>query len=76
MKGYELRIIDGNHLSASEKRLTEFRLPQSGPLPEQALVVLDPRRKLMREVICCEDALSVCGIVCLLPGDVGCHGAR
>src|SRR5678815_1851647 len=42
LPGYELRIVDGNHLAATEHRLKELRVTRSGPLPGQALVVLDP----------------------------------
>jgi IS4 transposase len=55
LEGYELRIVDGNHLAATEHRLKELRASRSGPLPGQSLVVLDPRRKLMRDLVPCED---------------------
>lgn len=55
LPGYELRIVDGNHLAATEHRLKELRFTRSGPLPGQALVVLDPRRKLLTDVIPCEN---------------------
>jgi hypothetical protein len=56
LDGYELRIVDGNHLAGTQSRLKELRHTRSGPLPGQALVVLDPRRRLMLHVVPCEDA--------------------
>ena len=55
LEGYELRVVDGNHLAATEHRIKELRGTRSGPLPGQALVVLDPRRRLMLDVVPCED---------------------
>jgi hypothetical protein len=52
---YELRILDGSHLAASEHRLKETRRVRGGPLPGQALVVLDPRRSLVVDLIPTED---------------------
>ena len=48
-------IVDGNHLAATEHRIQELRTIGSGPLPGQALVVLDPARMLMIDVFPCED---------------------
>jgi IS4 transposase len=53
--GYPTRIIDGNHLPASEHRLKELRTLASGPLPGQSLVVFDPDRKLVLDVYLSED---------------------
>jgi len=55
LPGFETRIVDGNHLAATEHRLEELRHTRSGPLPGQCLVVLDPRRKLIDDVIPCEN---------------------
>jgi len=55
LAGYELRIVDGNHLATTQHRLKELRTTRSGPLPGQALVVLDPRRRLMLDLVACED---------------------
>lgn len=55
LPGYPVRILDGNHLAASEHRLKELRTTRGGPLPGQALVVLDPQTKLMTAVYPCED---------------------
>ena len=50
------RIVDGNHLAATDHRLKELRGIGGGPLPAQALVVLDGDTRMVRDVIPCEDA--------------------
>ncbi len=39
--GYRIKVLDGNHLSATEHRLKELRGIWAAPLPGEALVVLD-----------------------------------
>lgn len=53
--GYRVKILDGNHLAATERRIGELRTQRGSPLPGQALVVLDPQRKLMLNVYLSED---------------------
>ena len=53
--GYPMRILDGNHLAATEHRLGETHQDSAAPLPGQALVVLDPALMLIRDVFPCED---------------------
>ena len=55
LRGYRTKIIDGNHLAATEHRIEELRTIGSGPLPGHALVVLDPDRMLLSDVFPCED---------------------
>lgn len=55
LPGYRMRILDGNHLAATQHRLKELRPLRSGPLPGQALVVYDPRWMMVTEVVPCED---------------------
>ena len=55
LKGYKVRILDGNHLSGSDHRLKVLRGTAAGALPGQALVLLDPQRMLIEDVIPCED---------------------
>jgi hypothetical protein len=55
LPGYRLRILDGNHLAATQHRLKELRPLRSGPLPGQALVVYDPQWLLVTDVVPCED---------------------
>lgn len=42
LPGYDLRILDGNHLSATEHRLKPLRDTWAAPLPGRILVVMDP----------------------------------
>lgn len=56
LPGYRVEILDGNHLTATEHRITETRTLNSAPLPGQALVLLDPQLRLVLDVIPCEDA--------------------
>ena len=55
LRGYRTKIIDGNHLAATEHRIEELRRIASGPLPGHALVVLEPDRMLLTDVFPCED---------------------
>ena len=55
LPGYRIRIIDGNHLAATERRLKVLRQSKAGPLPGHSLVVLDPSLMLATEMIPCED---------------------
>jgi IS4 transposase len=58
LAGYRVKIIDGNHLAATEHRIEELRYLRSGPLPGLALVVLEPDRMLATDVFPCEDAYA------------------
>ena len=53
--GYRLRILDGNHLAASQKRLKPLRGFRGAALPGQSLVVYDPDLGMVLDVIPCED---------------------
>ncbi len=55
LPGYRVKILDGNHLRRTQRRLKELREINSAPLPGQALVVLDPARMLAIDVFPCED---------------------
>jgi hypothetical protein len=55
LPGYRMRILDGNHLAATQHRLKQLRPLRSGPLPGQALVVYDPQSMLVTDVVPCED---------------------
>lgn len=54
--GYRLRIVDGNPLPASEKRLKPLRGFRGAALPGQSLVVYDPDLELVVDIEPCEDA--------------------
>lgn len=53
--GYRTRIIDGNHLAPTERRLAVLRQCKAAPLPGHALVILDPEFGLAIDMIPCED---------------------
>lgn len=53
--GYRVKILDGNHLPATEHRLVVLRTTRSGPLPGHALCVLEPAQMLITDVFPCED---------------------
>jgi IS4 transposase len=53
--GYRAKILDGNHLAATEHRIKATRATHAAPLPGQALVVLDPATMLVIDVAPCED---------------------
>ena len=55
LAGYPLRIVDGNHLAATEHRLKVLRTTRAAPLPGQALVVLSPAAMQAVDVVVCED---------------------
>ena len=55
LPGYQVKILDGNHLAGTEHRLKELRAIGAGALPGHALVVLDPRAMLVTDVFPCED---------------------
>lgn len=58
LRGYRVKILDGNHLAATEHRIKETRTLNSAPLPGEALVLLDPQLRLILDVIPCEDAYA------------------
>jgi hypothetical protein len=55
LPGHRVRILDGNHLAATQKRLQVTRGHSAGPLPGQSLAVLDPALMLVTDIILCED---------------------
>ncbi|WP_081465991.1 IS4 family transposase [Stigmatella aurantiaca] len=55
-EGYRVRVIDGNHLPASEKRLKPLREFRGAALPGHSLVVYAPEQGLVVDVVPCEDA--------------------
>jgi hypothetical protein len=56
LPGYRVRIVDGNHLAGTQKRLKVTRGHRGAVLPGQSLAVLDPEFLLVTDVIPCEDA--------------------
>jgi Transposase DDE domain len=53
--GYQVKVLDGNHLAPTEHRLKALRDTWAAPLPGQALVVLDQQRMLITDVVLNED---------------------
>ncbi|MDA1278188.1 MAG: transposase [Verrucomicrobia bacterium] len=55
LPGYRVKIVDGNHLRRTDRRIGELREMNVAPLPGKALAILDPRLRLVIDVIPCED---------------------
>lgn len=55
LPGYRVRVLDGNHLAATEHRLEELRTTWAAPLPGRALVVLEPTSGLATHVFLTPD---------------------
>jgi len=53
--GYHTKIVDGNHLRRTDRRIGELRPLNVAPLPGKALVVYDPQYRLAIDVLPCED---------------------
>ncbi len=53
--GYRVQVLDGNHLTKTQRRLKVLRDVAAGPLPGQTLVVWDPELNLAIDVVCGED---------------------
>ena len=54
LPGYEVRIIDGNHLPATDHRIKELRDAGAAPLPGQVLAIWNPQTQLIEDVVTCE----------------------
>jgi len=55
LPGFRCRILDGNHLAATEHRLEPLRTTLAAPLPGKVLAILDPQRMLVEDVVLTED---------------------
>ena len=55
LENYQVRILDGNALAATERRLKVLRSVAAAPLPGKSLVVLDPVLRLAVDLFPCED---------------------
>jgi hypothetical protein len=55
LSGYQIKVLDGNHVSSTEHRLKEWRDTGAAPFPGQAWVVLDQQRMLITDVLLSED---------------------
>ncbi len=56
LPGWRVRVLDGRHLPASEKRLAPLRGLHGAALPGQSLVVYDPDSGLVTDLVAHEDA--------------------
>jgi hypothetical protein len=53
--GFDVRIVDGNHLAGTDHRLKELRSIGDAARPGHTLAVLNPQRQLIeRVVVCCD----------------------
>jgi hypothetical protein len=52
---YRIRLLDGNHLAATEHRLESLRTIWDAPLPGKALVVMEPETGLATDVFLTPD---------------------
>jgi hypothetical protein len=53
--GYQMHILDGNNIAASEHRLGETRDNSAAPLPGKSLCVFKPAYQLVTNIVLCED---------------------
>ncbi len=56
LPGWQLRVLDCNHLSSSDKRLAVLRGFRGAALPGHTLVVYDPDSALVCDIVACKDA--------------------
>lgn len=54
LAGYDVRIVDGNHIGATDRRIKELR-NGAPPLPGHTVAVLNPAVELIESLIVCED---------------------
>jgi hypothetical protein len=55
LPGYHIKILDGNHLEATEHRLEELRTTWAAPLPGKGLVVLDQPTMTVTDILLTEN---------------------
>ncbi len=55
LKGYRVKIVDGNCIEASEHRIQELRQATRRALPGKSVVVYEPAQGLLTDVFPCED---------------------
>jgi hypothetical protein len=55
LSGHRVKLIDGNCIEATQRRLEALRQVQAAALPGQALVVYEPACGLVTDVVPCED---------------------
>lgn len=55
LAGHRIKVLDGNHIAATDRRLSVLRDCAAGPLPGLALVVMEPETGLVTQIVGCED---------------------
>jgi len=55
LAGFDVRIVDGNHLQGTHHRLKELRPVGDAALPGHTIAVLNPQRQLIEKVVVCPD---------------------
>jgi hypothetical protein len=55
LPGYRCKLLDGNCLESTERRLKVLRSTQAGALPGKSLVVFEPQTETAIDVFPCED---------------------
>jgi Transposase DDE domain len=55
LPGFRCKVLDGNHLSATQHRLEQLRTTWAAPMPGKVLVVLDQEYMLATQVFLTED---------------------
>ena len=55
LPGFNMKLLDGNCIEATEHRIKELREIASGALPGKSLVVYDPELRIPVDVFPCED---------------------
>jgi len=55
LPGYRVKVIDGNHLSGTQRRLRVLRQTLAAPLPGTALAVYEPERDVVTQVFLTPD---------------------
>jgi hypothetical protein len=53
--GYEMNVLDGNNIAATQHRLVETRDNSAAPLPGKSLCIFKPAYQLVTNIIPCED---------------------
>jgi hypothetical protein len=53
--GYQMHILDGNAIAATEHRLGETHANSAAPLPGKSLCVFQPAYQLITHIVLCED---------------------
>ena len=56
LAGFRVKILDGNHLAGTDRRLKLLRRQGGAVLPGQSLAVLDPSLRMVVDLLPCEDA--------------------